>query len=191
VHKGAAFIGLVALAGALVLHPAAESHLWAHMTQHLLFVVVVAPLLAASLLRWRPPRPSWALVASWTVLHSVALWVWHLPGPFDAALRSEPLHGLEHLCLLGTALGFWWAALGTVRHGAPAVGVAAVFVTAMEGIALGGLMTLASRPWYDGFPLSDQQVAGVLMWCPAGFAYTAVAAAMLYLWLADQDRVAA
>jgi cytochrome c oxidase assembly factor CtaG len=183
--------GLVVLVVALALHPSAESHLWAHMTQHLLLVVVVAPLLAVPLLQWRTPRPSWVLAAAWTVLHSVALWAWHLPGPFDAALRSEPLHGLEHLCLFGTALGFWWAALATVRHGEPGVGVAAVFVTAMQGIALGGLMTLASRPWYDGFPLSDQQVAGVIMWCPAGFIYTGVVAAMLYLWLADRERVPA
>jgi putative membrane protein len=184
-------VGAAALVAALVLHPAAESHLWAHMTQHLLLVVVVAPLLALPLMHWRPPRPSWSHVAAWTVLHSLALWVWHLPGPFDAALRSEPLHGVEHLCLLGTALGFWWATLATVRHGEPGVGVAAVFVTAMQGIALGGLMTLASRPWYEGYRLSDQQVAGVIMWCPAGFAYTAVAAAMLYLWLSDRDRVPA
>jgi putative membrane protein len=191
VTRLATVLGLVVLGVAIGLHPAAEARLWAHMTQHLLLVVVAGPLLAVPLLRWRPPSPSWSVVAAWTVAHSLALWVWHLPGPFEAALRSEPLHGLEHLCLFGTALGFWWAALGTVRQGVPGVGVAAVFVTAMEGVALGGLMTLASRPWYAGYQLSDQQVAGVLMWCPAGFAYTAVAAAMLYLWLAEKDRVAA
>ena len=184
-------LGLLTLATALAMHPSAESRLWAHMTQHLLLVVVAAPLLAVPLLQWRTPRPSWTTVVAWTVAHSVALWAWHLPGPFDAALRSEPLHGLEHICLVGTALGFWWVALATVRHGEPGVGVAAVFVTAMQGIALGGLMTLASRPWYDGFALSDQQVAGVIMWCPAGFVYTGVVAAMLYRWLADRDRVTA
>ena len=161
----AAALGVVALAVAVGFRPAAASHLWAHMTQHLMLVVVVAPLFAVVLLRWRTPRTSTVDLAVWTVLHSVALWTWHLPGPFDASLRSEIVHGLAHLTLLGTALGFWWTAFATLRHGQPGVGVAAVFVTAMQGIALGGLMTLASRPWYDGFPLSDQQVAGVIMWC--------------------------
>ncbi|MEY2567951.1 MAG: putative rane protein [Actinomycetota bacterium] len=183
--------GVVAFVGAVALHPAAERHLWAHMTQHLLLVVMAAPLLAVPLAQWRVPRPSIGVIAGWTVLHSIALWAWHLPGPFDAALRSEPLHGVEHLCLFVTALGFWWAAIGTVGQGVPGVGVAAVFVTAMQGIALGGLMTLASRPWYDGYRLTDQQVAGVIMWCPAGFVYTAAVAAMLYRWLATRDGVTA
>jgi cytochrome c oxidase assembly factor CtaG len=52
-------------------------------------------------------------------------------------------------------------------------------------------MTLASRPWSDGLPISDQQVAGVIMWCPAGFVYAAAVAAMLYRWLASREPVAA
>ncbi|MDQ1374634.1 MAG: putative rane protein [Actinomycetota bacterium] len=188
--RSCAAAGVVCFVGAVAMHPAAEAHLWAHMTQHLLLVVVASPLLAVPLVQWRPPHPSVAVVATWTVLHSVALWGWHLPGPFDAALRSEPLHGIEHLCLFVTAVGFWWAAIGTVGQGVPGVGVAAVFVTAMQGIALGGLMTLASHSWYAGYRLTDQQVAGVIMWCPAGFVYTAVVAAMLYRWLAERDRVA-
>lgn len=180
--------GVVTLVAAIALYASAEAHLWAHMTQHLLLVVVAAPLLAIPLVRWRAPAPSWTVVVVWTVLHSVALWVWHLPGPFDAAVRSEPVHGLAHLSLFGTALGFWWTAFGTVRQGVPGVGIAAVFVTTMQGIALGGLMTLASRPWYAGYALSDQQVAGVIMWCPAGFVYTGIVAAMLYVWLSGRER---
>lgn len=158
------------------------------MVQHLVLIVAVAALAAVALLAWRPATPSVASVVGWTVLHSAALWAWHLPGPFDAAMRAEPVHGIEHLCLLGTGVGFWWAALGIARSGQPAVGVAAVFVTALEGIALGGLMTLAARAWYAGFTLRDQQVAGVIMWCPAGFVYAGVGAAMLFQWLAGQER---
>lgn len=182
--------GLAVAAAGAALHRPVEAHLWAHMTQHLVFVLVAAPLLGLSLVRWRPRTPTWGAVAGWTAAHGVALWLWHLPGPFDAALRSEPLHGVEHLCLLGTGVGFWWVVLATVDSG-PALGMGAVFVIAMQGIGLGGLMTLASEPWYAGFDLGDQQVAGVLMWCPAGFVYTAVAAAMLYRWLAQRERMPA
>jgi putative membrane protein len=109
--------------------------------------------------------------------------------PLRRGRALEPVHGLEHLCLLGTGVGFWWVVLATTSR-APGVGMAAVFVVAMQGIALGGLMTLASRPWYAGYRLDDQQIAGVLMWCPAGFVYTAFAAAMLYRWLADREPAA-
>lgn len=186
----AGWVGIAVLAGAVALHGRAGAHLWVHMAQHLLFVLVATPLLALPLLHWRPPHVSWSLVAGWTVAHSLALWAWHLPGPFDAAVRSEPLHGLEHLCLVVTGIGFWWAVLATTSR-EPGVGIGAVFVVALQGIALGGLMTLASRPWYAGYDLDDQQIAGVLMWCPAGFVYTAVAAAMLYRWLADREHVPA
>lgn len=183
-------MGTAVLVGAVALHGQAGSKLWAHMTQHLIFVLVVAPLLALALLHRRAPRGSWGSVAAWTVAHSVALWVWHLPGPFDATVRSEPVHGFAHLCLLVTGVGFWWVVLATTST-QPGVGIGAVFVVAMQGIALGGLMTLASRPWYAGYDIDDQQIAGVLMWCPAGFVYTAVAAAMLYRWLADREQVPA
>ena len=180
------WLGLAVVALAVGLHAPAGSHLWVHMTQHLLFVLVASPLAALPLVRWRPPPVTPVAVVLVTVAHSVALWVWHLPGPFDAALRSEPVHGIEHLCLLGTGVAFWWVVLGTVER-VPALGMAAVFVVAMQGIGLGGLMTLAAQPWYAGYDLGDQQVAGVLMWCPAGFVYTAVAAAMLYRWLAERE----
>src|SRR5207253_1659825 len=75
----------------------AHASLAAHMTQHTLLTVVAAPLLAAA----RPlavfaaalPRavrlPRFLVVPSPGVacaLHAVALWAWHLPGPYGAAL---------------------------------------------------------------------------------------------------------
>jgi putative membrane protein len=37
--------------------------------------------------------------------------------------------------------------------------------------ALGALMTFSRAPWYAGFALEDQQLAGLVMWVPAGLAY--------------------
>jgi cytochrome c oxidase assembly factor CtaG len=42
-------------------------------------------------------------------LHAMALWIWHAPGLFQAALKSEPIHVLQHLSFLVFALLFWWA----------------------------------------------------------------------------------
>jgi putative membrane protein len=32
-------------------------------------------------------------------------------------------------------------------------------------------MTFSRAPWYAGFALEDQQLAGLVMWVPAGLAY--------------------
>jgi cytochrome c oxidase assembly factor CtaG len=184
-------LAVVALVVALALHGGAGSHLWLHMTQHVLFVTVVAPLFGVVLAARRPLAHPWPVLVATTIAHSVAMWAWHLPGPFDAALHSEPLHAVEHACLLGTAVVFFWAALALSRHALPGAAIAAVFVVAIQGTALGAIMTLASHPWYEGYDLGDQQLAGVVMWCPAGFIYVGVVAAMLYAWLSEREPVAA
>jgi cytochrome c oxidase assembly factor CtaG len=46
-----------------------------------------------------------------------------------------------------------------------------VFVASLPGIALGAAMTLAPSTWYSSYPsLTDQQVAGALMWSVGGMA---------------------
>ncbi|MDP8927556.1 MAG: cytochrome c oxidase assembly protein, partial [Actinomycetota bacterium] len=60
------------------------------------------------------------------------------------------------------------------------------------------LLTFAQRPWYAGYattttpwglqPLSDQQLAGVIMWVPAGLMYLAAALALLITWLQALER---
>lgn len=37
-------------------------------------------------------------------LHAIALWVWHLPGPYQSTLHSELMHTLQHLSFVSTAL---------------------------------------------------------------------------------------
>jgi putative membrane protein len=35
-------------------------------------------------------------LAAWT-LHAIALWIWHLPALFEAALASELVHTVQHI----------------------------------------------------------------------------------------------
>ena len=54
------------------------------------------------------------------------------------------------------------------------------------------LLTFARTPWYSGYatttaswgldPLTDQQLAGVIMWIPAGGIYLAAALVLLVTW---------
>jgi len=52
----------------------------------------------------------------------VALWVWHLPALYQAALGNAAIHAIEHTCFLATACLFWWALIhgryGRVGYGA-------------------------------------------------------------------------
>ena len=201
---------LDALAGALAS---------AHMVQHVLLLLVAAPLLAwsapASVLlrgsplalrrasgRWRRRlrlthgnlRALYHPAAVW-LLHVGVVWFWHAAVPYDAALASQPVHILEHASFLVTALLFWRVVIGArnperVSHG---LGVLLVFAMAMQSVFLSVLLTFARTPWYAGYattttpwglePLADQQLAGVIMWIPAGAVYLAVALTLMVAWI--------
>lgn len=180
---------------------------WVHMVQHELLMLVAAPLLVlgrplpvwlwALPARWRRPlaRPFtgagwlrlWRAVASpfgaW-LLHALVIWVWHVPLLFEAAVRHEPVHVLQHLSFLVSALLFWWSVLRQpgMRTHAPAA-LLSVFTTGVHTAVLGALLTFASVPWYPVYaasaaalgmdPLEDQQLGGLVMWVPGGIAYLA------------------
>jgi len=103
-----------------------------HMIQHLLLVMVAAPLLVLAapvtlLLRVSSPaaRHRWLLpalhsrvmrvlsapVVTWG-LFAGTMWVAHFSPLFEAALEDGMLHRLEHALFLGTALLFWWPVVG-------------------------------------------------------------------------------
>jgi putative membrane protein len=189
----------------------AEASLAGHMAQHVVLLVVAAPLLAlgrpmATLgLRvpeaWRRRLPSldgperWlAVLAVAFVAQTAAMWGWHAPLLFDAADRHLPLHVFEHACLLGGAFVFWWAVLGAGSRARLGVGVLAVFLATLACNALGAAMTLANSPWYSTYAtgtraaaLSDQQSAGVIMWAAATIVYIGAAAGLFFAWLADSE----
>ncbi|MEX0658185.1 MAG: cytochrome c oxidase assembly protein [Egibacteraceae bacterium] len=144
----------------------------AHMIQHVLLVLVAAPLLALSaptstilrgtplrlrraLLRARRPFRSWVVAvvrrpaAVW-LLHVAALWCWHAAALYDAALQFPLLHAVEHASFLLTGLLFWQAVVGRrnpVRL-SPGLGIIVVFAMALQGVVLSLLMTFARAPWY-------------------------------------------
>jgi putative membrane protein len=207
-------LGLAILALALLspLDSAGEASFAMHMAQHMLLIVVAAPLLALAqsgpvLLMALPAgmrrpiasarhlRRIFATVPAATLLHGVTIWLWHVPGPYEAALADDLVHYLEHLSMLATAVLFWWAACAgrsrpPLGHGA---GVAAMFVTMVHTGLLGILITLAPAPLYATYAaaepflglsaLEDQQVAGMIMLLPGGIAYVTGGLALLAAWL--------
>jgi len=131
---------------------------------------------------------------AWLV-HAVVIWGWHLPVLFQAALHNDALHGLQHLSFLGSALLFWWAILHPRRQAGLGLSVLYLFTTAVHTAVLGALITFARTPWYPAYvapaaglgPLEDQQLAGLVMWIPAGLAYLVAALVIVRRWLSESE----
>jgi putative membrane protein len=132
------------------------------------------------------------------VLHALALWIWHLPALYDYAIDHEGVHAVQHLCFFGTAALFWWG-IGHNRYGRHGYGAAVIYVfaTAMHGGLLGALLTLSPQVWYAPYlapkpagptPLEDQQLAGLLMWIPAGVVLAGLGLIRFAAWLRESDR---
>ena len=214
--------GWLSLAVALVtpLDPLGSLLFSAHMVQHELLMVVAAPLLVLGrpLAVWAwalsPAarravggffrRPGWrrpwrrlsAPLSAW-LLHAAALWLWHVPALFEAALASNVVHTLQHFSFLFTALLFWWAALGRTSRPAQGAALVYLFTTMLHSAALGALLTLSPVPWYASYlgsaaslgwdALEDQQLGGLVMWVPAGLAYFATGLALTWRWIAPGE----
>jgi putative membrane protein len=138
---------------------------------------------------WRTlsvPLVAWAL-------HGVTVWLWHLPLPYEAAVHSESIHAVQHITFMGTAALFWWG-LVYGRYGRAGYGASVLFVfsTLVHTGILGAVFTLSRSPFYRVYvqraaagvdPVADQQLAGLIMWIPAGVVLTCVGLALFTAWL--------
>jgi putative membrane protein len=213
---------VVALALVGPLDALAEELFSAHMVQHELLMVVAAPLLVlgrplavwvwAFAPAWRAPigaffhHPAWrrpwlvftAPLSAW-IVHALALWLWHVPRLFEAALRHEAVHTLQHVCFLGTALVFWWSVLGGVARRERGAALLSLFTTMVHTGALGALLAFSSVLWYPSYGASapahglgaieDQQLGGMVMWVPAGLVYIVCGLVLAGRWLSEPRPV--
>lgn len=195
------------------LHWWSERLFAAHMVEHEIVMAVAAPLLALArpigAFLWALPAPlrcwlgqasrlplvrgGWRTVTSplpATVWHGAVIWFWHAPVMFDAAVADVGVHRLQHLSFLVSALAFWWALVRRAERGSA---VLHLFATMVHTTILGALMALAPRVLYlrqtadsahwGVSPLEDQQLAGLIMWVPAGTIYAGAALAFASLWI--------
>jgi putative membrane protein len=218
--QAACFVGgwwLLVFALVSPLHWLGERLFVAHMIEHEILMALAAPLLVIG----RPVAMLWALPStlrhrvggigqrplvarSWqwltnppvaTLLHGAALWIWHAPPFYEAALADPWVHWLQHLSFFVTAILFWRALLQG-RAGERGYGPAVfyLFVTSLHTGFLGILLAFFRRPIYPTqtshaaewglTPLEDQQLAGLFMWIPAGTVYAGVALVLAGLWIA-------
>lgn len=168
----------------------------AHMTQHMLLMVVIAPLWVLAhplpqLLRggarvltpvlrplfWLSRHPLYA-----AYLHGFMIWFWHTPRFYMLAVEDPWWHVFEHACFLLSAALFWWAALRASVRAVP-IALLALLLTLMHTGFLGALLTFASSPIYgEARSLADQQLAGLIMWVVGAGPYLAGAAWLGHRW---------
>jgi putative membrane protein len=133
-------------------------------------------------------------VAAW-MLHATAMWFWHARIPYEAPLRSEAIHVLQHASYFLTGLLFWSVVVRTVRSEATGWGLGLLMIFAMtsQTTILAALMTFARTPWYRPYAettgtwgighLADQQLAAVIMWIPSGMLYLAAGIGLMATWM--------
>lgn len=220
-HCAAFAAGFLAILLALVspIDGAGGALFTAHMIQHLLLVIVAAPLIVlgepltaylwglpqgarravgaawkgASHLRWAWRQLRRAPVA-WT-LHVGLLLMWHLPRMYDLAMVNGSVHILEHALFLVSALLFWWVVFDRRSRASAGTLVAFLFLAMLQSTLLGAFLTMARRPLYFAHygttaawgltPLEDQQLAGLIMWIPAGTVYLIVLVPLVLRMLGD------
>ncbi len=194
-----------------------------HMVQHLMITLVAAPLLLGSApitlaLRAASPRvrKDFLLpvlhsrvvkalsfpVAAW-FLFAGFMWISHFSPLFNGALENEWLHRLEHALYLGSALLFWWPALGTDpapwRLAHP-IRILYVFLQMPQNSFLAVTIAIANRvifPHYETVsrtwgpsPKHDQEWAGNIMWVGGDLCFLAVLVVLAIGWVAHEERAA-
>jgi cytochrome c oxidase assembly factor CtaG/ferredoxin len=218
-----AFLAGVATVGLAVASPLdafAGLLLRVHMVQHVLLTMVAPPLLwlgapALPLLRGLPPgvaKRALGPFLAWPALHragralvhplvgwlalAVAVLVWHLPGPYQLALRDPTWHELEHACFLLAGLLFWFPVVQPYPsrpHWPRWAMVPYLLLADVQNTLLAALFVFADQPLYAAYAAApaltafdaraDQSAAGALMWVAGSAAYLIAAAVIMVGWL--------
>jgi cytochrome c oxidase assembly factor CtaG len=134
---------------------------------------VIAPALRLPVLRHvrALAHPVVAIVA-W----AANFYLWHLPGPYQAALRHDALHALEHLSFLVLGMAMWMALLGPLPKPSwfgNAARLVYIIAVRLTGTLLGNVFVFAGTVLYPYYragdarwhlaPMADQVAAGSLM----------------------------
>ena len=180
-------VGLATIAVALLaLDEQADELFSMHMVQHLLLIMVAAPLVALgnplALVLWGLPRPARRRLAATLrpgaavrrVLSAltfmpvaggvfvVTVWLWHLPVLYDAAAEHEVVHVLEHAMFFAAGVLFWWPILAPAPRlrARPHPGLQIVYLVAAtaQNTALGMVLSVPERAFYPHYVRAAERI---------------------------------
>jgi putative membrane protein len=147
----------------------------AHMAQHLILMLVAAPLI---LLGMRPDAlPHMPAAACWLAGSGVVI-LWHIPPVFELAFKSTFWHDFERVSFLLAGLLFWRPVIGSSGWSAPVY----LFLATLPCDALSAFLAFCGHVVYRPYlsmhagmsgvaALNDQELAGALMWVAVTFFY--------------------
>jgi putative membrane protein len=194
-------------------HDLAERYLYSvHMVQHMLFSLVVPPLLLLGTPGWlarellRAPRVfgvvrRLARPVPATLAFNAILVVTHWPALVDFTLRSEPAHFAAHAALFTSAILLWCpvaAPLPELRPLAPPAQMLYLFIQSLVPTVPASFLTFADRPIYHFYAhvprlwglsaTDDQRIGGLLMKLGGGFLLWAVITVLFFRWHVQEER---
>jgi cytochrome c oxidase assembly factor CtaG len=183
-------LGLLIILAALVspIDGLADQLLVMHMVQHILLLDFAPILLILGLNKvlLRPVtrrvqaierRAGFVAHPAFAVIAYVGLmWLWHVPGMYDLALRHTTIHAFEHLCFSAAGTVYWWHLLSPIRNRHRLGGMGPVAYMVSTKLLVGGLGIVLAfapasfypyyehHPHYWGLsPSEDQSLAGLVM----------------------------
>jgi putative membrane protein len=186
------YSGFVVIAAALTsLGAASQDLLYVHMIEHLLLGDIASLLIVLGL-----TGPMLAPVLKFEVfgvrvfdrlralshplvafpLWAINLYTWHLPVLYQAALRHQGLHALEHACFLGFGINMWMCLFGPLPTPSWFGNLGKlIYIVAVRlaGTVLGNIFLWSGTVFYPYYlpgdarfhisPLADQSIAGAVM----------------------------
>ncbi len=183
----------------------------AHMTQHLLLTLVAPPLLLAGIPGWmfeplREHRTTLQVARFLSnayvgfIAFNFVFAIWHVPTLYDGTLTSEPLHILEHLMFIGTALMTWMPILSPTQllpRLSPPTQVLYLFLQSLPPTVLGAIICFAPDPLYSFYVIApriwglsvmnDQLYAGLIMWIGGSLIWLLALTIVFFNWFNRQE----
>jgi putative membrane protein len=182
-----------------------------HMLQHVLLGFVAPPLMLLSLsprmvarvVRIPGLRPLTEPIPAQVIAAAVMV-AWHLPPLYDATLRSEELHVVEHVTFIGAGLALFWPVIeATSVHARWRMSAGARLVYLLlatlpqDGVALA--LIFSRVPFYefythaprliDGFTVViDQTIAGAVLMIFGKVTMAVAALTIFFRWFGAEHR---
>jgi len=182
--------------------------LTAHMLQHMMLMMVAPPLILLGeplipIVRGMPrfaAREFAGPILNWRIAERIALtltnpvvalvlmgsvmFAWHVPGPYELAVRSSAWHQLEHAFFFFTSIIFWWPIVQPWPSRAQWPRWAMVpylMIADLENTALSAILVFSDKILYPSYaagpslfgftPREDQAAAGAIMWVVGSLAF--------------------
>jgi putative membrane protein len=189
------------------IHDLSDSFLFsAHMVQHLLLALAVAPLMIMGTPGWmlRPllDVPRLRSTARWLTgprqafaIFNIVVAGWHLPPLYNTAMAHHGVHIVQHLMFLAASVIMWWPVLSPLpelpRLSYPAQ-MLYLFLMTIPMSIVSVAIAYADQLLYPAYstapriwgltPMADQMLGGLIMWIPGGLYFFVIISVIFFRW---------